>query len=60
MNVMSSDSARVLRFKRMVPLALVASAALFFLLLAFPAARQSSIFPYDELCDYRMFIRPTM
>ena len=57
---MSSDSARVLRFKRMVPLALVASAALFFLLLAFPAARQSSIFPYDELCDYRMFIRPTM
>lgn len=57
---MSSDSARVLRFKRMVPLALVVSAALFFLLLAFPAARQSSIFTYDELCDYRMFIRPSM
>ncbi len=57
---MSSDSAQVLRFKRMVPLALVVSAALFFLLLALPAARQTSIFPYDELCDYRMFIRPSM
>lgn len=60
MGVLGDGSARVLRFKRMVPLALVVSAALFSLLLAFPEARQSSIFPYDELCDYRMFIRPSM
>lgn len=60
MGGLGDDSARVQRFKRMVPLALVVSGALFFLLLAFPAARQSSIFTYDELCDYRMFIRPSM
>jgi len=60
MNGLGDDSARMLRFKRMVPLGLVVSAALFFLLFAFPEARQSSVFSYDELCDYRMFIRPSM
>ena len=32
----------------------------FFLLLFVPGARQREIFSYDELCDYRMFVLPSM
>ena len=39
---------------------LLASAAVFLLLSPLPSTRQKEIFPYDELCDYRMFILPCM
>ena len=40
---------------------LLASCVLFGALYAFvPSARQRSIFPYSALCDYRMFIVPSM
>ena len=39
---------------------LLASAVAFFLLSFLPGARQNEIFPYDELCDYRMFVLPCM
>ena len=39
---------------------LLASAVAFALLSFVPGARQKEIFPYDELCDYRMFILPCM
>ena len=46
--------------KRGLLVSLLASAALFAALLFLPDARQVAIFPYDELCDYRMFMLPTM
>ena len=46
--------------RRGLLLSLLASAVLFALLLLLPGARQGEIFPYDELCDYRMFMLPTM
>ena len=39
---------------------LLTSAVAFFLLSFLPGARQHEIFPYDELCDYRMFVLPCM
>ena len=46
--------------RRGLLLSLLASAALFVVLSFVPDARQGEIFPYDELCDYRMFMLPTM
>ena len=46
--------------RRGLLVSLLASAALFVALLLVPAARQGEIFPYDEFCDYRMFMLPTM
>jgi len=46
--------------RRGLLLFLLASAALFAALSFVPGARQGAIFPYDELCDYRMFMLPTM
>ena len=40
---------------------LIAATALLFSVLCFvPGSRQREIFPCEELCDYRMFIRPTI
>ena len=39
---------------------LLASAVAFLGLSFLPGARQNAIFPYDELCDYRMFVLPCM
>ena len=46
--------------KSRIPWILLALAMLFVGLSFVPCARQRCIFPYDELCDYRMFILPTM
>ena len=46
--------------RRWLLLSLLASVVLFTALLFVPGARQGEIFPYDELCDYRMFMLPTM
>ena len=52
--------ADLLPARRGLLLSLLASAALFAVLSFVPGTRQGAIFPYDELCDYRMFMLPTM
>ena len=46
--------------KRVLPWLLLASCMAFLLLSFVPGARQQAIFSYDELCDYRMFVLPSM
>ncbi len=46
--------------KRSLPCVLLFSVLLFLALLFVPSARQSCIFKYPELCDYRCFIRPVI
>lgn len=48
------------KVKRCLPCVLLLSVLLFLALFFVPGARQSSIFRYAELCDYRYFIRPVM
>ena len=60
MNCLPIELANVLPVKRGLLFAMLAAAALFVLLLFVQGARQEEIFPYDELCDYRMFILPCM
>ena len=52
-----SDSTHV---KSALLWALLASCVAFLLLSFAPGARQGAIFTYDELCDYRMFVLPSM
>lgn len=53
-------SHEVVRVKSRLPWILLALAMLFVGLSFVPRAGQGGIFPHDELCDYRMFILPTM
>lgn len=53
-------SLEAVRVKSRLPWILLALAMLFVGLSFVPRAGQGGLFPYDELCDYRMFILPTM
>ena len=54
------ESDGIMPIKRGLLLLLLLSAVAFLLLSFAPGARQKEIFPYDELCDYRMFVLPCM
>lgn len=57
---MTTDAKTVARVKEGALWLIAATALLFSVLCFVPGSRQREIFPYDELCDYRMFIRPTI
>ena len=48
------------KVKRCLPCVLLLSALLFLALFFVPGARQSCIFRFTELCDYRVFIHPVV
>ena len=57
---MTTDAKVVARVKGATSWLIVATALLFLVLCFVPGSRQREIFPYDELCDYRAFIRSSI
>lgn len=57
---MLNELSRFMRFKRRVLWVILASAVSFAVLCFVPNSRQGEIFPYEELCDYRAFIRSSI